>query len=93
MAEVVELEGCSVEVFGRRLKTRVIDGFEKGWGGGGGGGGACAGGGGVGGAYEGDGGVDGTCAGGGIGDVIEIGGRHIKVVDCVGEDEDCVEEL
>ena len=32
-------------------------------------------------------------AGGGIGGVMEIGGRHIKDVNCVGEDEDCVEGL
>ena len=39
------------------------------------------------------GGVGDTCASGGIGGVMEIGGRHIKDVNCVGEDEDCVEGL
>ena len=69
LAEGVELEGSSVEVFS-----------------------ACVGG--VGGAYEGDGGgVGGACAGGGIGGEMEIGGRHIKDVDSVGEDEDCIEGL
>jgi hypothetical protein len=88
---VVVLEG-SVGVFGRRLKKSVIGGFAKGGGGGGGG---------VDGAYEGVGGgvgVGGTCSGGGvggtcIGGVMEIGGRHKKDVDSMGEDESCVEGL